>query len=106
MVSISDVVSILVKQTKSGETKWDAFHWDDGVPGGWSTNCNGCRFSLINNPVELSITLPDKKGGLIHIGKGQEVQELLDTVASLYWHDSTTKKEAIEYAYGCLSKES
>ena len=106
MATITDVVSTLVKQTNSGHLKWEAFHWDDGVPGGWAATCNGCRFSIINNPVELSVSLPGKAEGLIHIGKGQQVQELLDTVASFYGTKSATVDEAIEMAYKCLAESS
>ena len=106
MATITDVVSVLVKQTNSGQVKWEAFHWDNGVPGGWAAISNGCRFSIIKNPVELSVSSPGTANGLVHIGKGQQVQELLDTVASLFGSKGTTVDEAIEMAYKCLAEGS
>ena len=106
MATIADVVSALVKQTNSGVLKWEAFHWDNGVPGGWAVTSNGCRFSIINNPVELSVSSPGKADGLVHIGKGQQVQELLDAVTSVDGAKGTTIDEAIEMAYKCLTEGS
>ena len=106
MASIADVVSALVKQTNSGHLKWEAFHWDNGVPGGWAVVSNGCRFSIIKDPVELSVSSPGRADGLVHIGKGQQVQQLLDSVATMYGNKGTTIDEAIEMAYKCLAEGS
>ena len=106
MATITDVVSALVKRTNSGHLKWEAFHWHNGVPGGWAATSNGCRFSIINNPVELSVSSPERPGGLVQVGKGQQVQELLDIVATMYGSKGTTVDEAIEMAYRCLAEGS
>lgn len=106
MATISDLVSALLKQTNSGHLKWEAFSWDNGVPVGWAATSNGCRFSLIKEPAELSVSSPGKADGLIHIGKGRQVQELLDAVASIFGTKGTTVDEAIEMAYKCLAEGS
>ena len=105
MATITDVVSALVEKTKSKEIKWDVFHYsNEGVPGGWAAIYGDVRFSLINNPIELSVSSPSLTK-LTQIGHGNEVRGLLDVVSTMYGAKGTTPDDAIEVAFSRLSRK-
>lgn len=105
MATITDVVSALVEKTKNKEIKWDVFHYsNEGVPGGWAATYGDVRFSLINNPTELSVSSPSLTK-LTHIGSGNEVLGLLDVVSTMYGSRGTTPDDAIEVAFSRLSRK-
>ena len=101
MATITDVVSTLIKQTEAKSIKWQAFHWDnDGVPGGWSTTTlEGCQFSVITDPLELSMA---DGGRLITLVSGAEVRGLKNVVASMYGERQISRNEALAKALDCL----
>ena len=104
MATIKDVASALIQQTEAKTIKWQAFHWDnDGIPGGWSTTTpDGCRFSIITDPLELSMVDGQR---LITLGRGAEIQGLKNTIASMYGKRRINRDEALAKALDCLQVE-
>ena len=105
MATVEDVVAQLVKRTESGSVEWTPFTWkDDGTPVGWSAKEAGCYFSVINDPVTLSISSPPQVKNLTEVGRGAQISGLVEVLQTKFGDRTATKDEALAVALDCLTK--
>ena len=105
MATTEDVVSVLTTQTQEGKINWEATDWDsDGAPRQWQTTTSPgeCRFLLLAGSHRLDAL---QRGRWVTLVNGEEVRELVGTVASLSEQKGPTREEALEAALKCLQGE-
>ena len=105
MATAEDVVSILTTQTREGKINWEATDWDsDGAPSKWhtATSPGECGFFLLAGSPRLDVLQGRRWVTLVH---GEEIRELVGTVASLSEQKGSTREEALEAALKCLQGE-
>ena len=105
MATVEDVVSQLVKRTQSGGVAWTPFSWnDEGTPVGWSTKEGGCYFSVIADPISLSVSAPPQVKSLTEVGRGEQISCLVEVLQKRYGERTATKEEALSIAFDHLTK--
>ena len=106
MATVNDLVAQLVKRTENGDIQWEPFYWNDnGAPTGWAATERGCRFSVITNPVELSVSSPQIRR-LTTLGKGEQVSDLVKVLESKFGEKVASTDEALAIALDCLTEHS
>ena len=103
MATIEDIVAQLVKRTESGDIEWESFYWtSDGTPAGWAATEGGCRFSVITDPVSLSISGPPQIKNLTEVGRGEQISGLVEVLQTKFGERTATKDETLAIALDCL----
>ncbi len=105
MATVEDVVTQLIARTESGKVEWAPFSWkDDGTPVGWSAKEAGCYFSVIADPITLSVSAPPQVKSLTEVGRGEQISCLVEVLQTRFGERTATREEALSVAYDSLTK--
>ena len=104
MATIEDVVTQLIHRTESGSVDWTPFSWkDDGTPTGWSMKEAGCYFSVIADPISLSVSAPPRVKSLTEVGRGEKISCLVALLQARFGERTATSDEALSIAFDRLT---